>query len=119
MKSTIASQLIKQEQQLLDRTDSLDILVDLIDDEFTEIGSSSTVYDKAEVVRWLTSDDQSIRIGTAFKVSKLSEDVFLLTYVSSIKDTPGSEIKKAMRSSIWRLRNARWRMVFHQGTPLK
>ncbi|RUQ81514.1 nuclear transport factor 2 family protein [Legionella septentrionalis] len=119
MNSKIANQLIKQEQQLLDKTDPLDLLADLIDDEFMEIGSSSIIYDKAEVLRWLASDDQSERIGTSFKVQEFSEDVILLTYISSIKDTPDSEIKKAMRSSIWRFRNNHWRMIFHQGTPLK
>lgn len=119
MNSKITDQLIRQEQQLLDKTDSLDLLADLIDDEFIEIGSSSIIYDKAEVLRWLASDDQSERIGTSFKSQKFSEDVILLTYISSIKDTPDSETKKAMRSSIWRLRNNHWRMIFHQGTPLK
>lgn len=118
MNSKIANQLIKKEQQLLAKTDSLDLLADLIDNEFIEIGSSSVIYDKAEVLRWLASDDQSERIGTSFKVRELSEDVILLTYISSIRDTPNSETKKAMRSSIWRLRNNRWRMIFHQGTPL-
>lgn len=119
MNDKVANQLIKQEQQLLDKTDSLDLLADLIDDEFIEIGSSSVIYDKAEVLRWLASSDQSERIGTSFKVQELSKDVILLTYISSIKETPDSETKKAMRSSIWRLGNNRWRMVFHQGTPLK
>jgi len=118
MNSKITDQLIKQEQQLIDKTDSLDLLADLIDDEFIEIGSSSTIYDKAEVLRWLASDDQSERVGTSFKAQELSEDVILLTYISSIKDTPGSDAKKAKRSSIWRLRNKRWYMVFHQGTPI-
>lgn len=119
MNSKIADQLIKQEQQLLDKTDSLDLLADLIDDDFIEIGSSSTIYDKEEVLRWLANDDQSERIGTSFKVQELSEDVILLTYISSIKDTPDSDIKKAMRSSVWRFRNNHWRMIFHQGTLLK
>jgi hypothetical protein len=119
MNSKIANQLIKQEQQLLDKTDALDLLADLIDDEFIELGSSSIIYDKAGVLRWLASADQSERIGTSFKAQELSEDVILLTYISSIKDTPDSETKKAMRSSIWRLRNDHWRMIFHQGTPLK
>jgi glyoxylase I family protein len=119
MNDKIANQLIKQEQQLLDKTDSLDVLADLIDDEFIEIGSSSTIYNKTEVMRWLASDDPSERLGTSFKIHKFSEDVILLTYISSIKDMPGSEAKKAMRSSIWRLSNNRWQIVFHQGTPLK
>jgi len=45
--------------------------------------------------------------------------MILLTYISSIKDTPLAESKQAMRSSIWRLTDGQWRMVFHQGTPMK
>lgn len=119
MQEILINQIIKQEKQLLDKTDSLDILANLIDDEFLEIGSSATTYDKAEVIRWLANDDQSERIGTLFKAHKLSEDVILLTYVSAIKNTPTSESKQAVRSSIWRCRDDQWRMIFHQGTPLK
>ncbi len=119
MQDAIINQIIKHETQLLDKVDSLDILAELIDNEFIEIGSSSLVYDKAEVMRWLASDDQSERIGTSFKAYPLSDNIILLTYISSIKDTPVAESKQAMRSSIWRLTNGQWRMVFHQGTPLK
>ena len=113
------NQIIKQEMQLLNKTDSLDVLADLIDNEFMEVGSSAAVYDKAEVMRWLASDDQSERIGTSFKTHLIAENVILLTYISTIKDTPVAESKRAMRSSIWRLTDGQWRMVFHQGTPLK
>ena len=115
----IINQIIKQEIQLLDKVDALDVLAELIDNEFIEIGSSATVYDKAEVMRWLASDDQSERIGTSFKAHPLAENIILLTYISSIKDTPAAERKQAMRSSIWRLTDGQWRMVFHEGTPLK
>jgi len=119
MKDEIVSQIIKQEVQLLDKVDSLDVLAELIDNEFIEIGSSAVIYDKAEVIRWLASNDQSERTGTSFKAQLLAENIILLTYISSIKDTPLAESKKAMRSSIWRLTDGQWRMVFHQGTPLK
>tara|TARA_Y100000588_G_scaffold380826_1_gene465348 strand:+ start:353 stop:712 length:360 start_codon:yes stop_codon:yes gene_type:complete len=119
MEDTIVNQIIKQELQLLDKIDSLDVLAELIDNEFIEIGSSAVIYDKTEVIRWLASDDQSERIGTSFKAHSLSENIILLTYVSSIKDTPLVESKHAMRSSIWRLSGGKWRMVFHQGTPVK
>jgi glyoxylase I family protein len=119
MQETIINQIINQEVQLLDKTDSPNILAKLIDDEFIEIGSSAVVYDKAEVMRWLESDDKSERVGTAFKAYMLAENIILLTYISTIKDTPISESKQAMRSSIWRLTDGQWRMVFHQGTPLK
>lgn len=119
MEDTIVNQIIKQEVQLLDKIDSIDVLAELIDNEFIEIGSSAVIHNKAEVVRWLVSDDQSERIGTSFKAHLLAENIILLTYMSSIKDTPLAESKQAMRSSIWRLTDGQWRMVFHQGTPLK
>jgi hypothetical protein len=119
MQDTIINQIIKQETQLLDKVDSPDELAELIDNEFIEIGSSAVIYDKAEVIRWLASNDQSERVGTSFKAHQLSESIILLTYISSIKDTPVADSKQAMRSSIWRLTDGQWRMVFHQGTPLK
>lgn len=118
MQNEIINHLIKQEKQLLDRADPLDVLVDLIDDEFIEVGSSAALYDKTEVVRWLSSENQSERIGSSFKAHPLAEQMILLTYISEIKEAASSDIKQAIRSSIWRLKNGKWRMVFHQGTPV-
>lgn len=69
--------------------------------------------------QWLESDDKSERVGTAFKAHVLAENIILLSYMSSIKDRPVSKSKQAMRSSIWRLTDGQWRMVFHPGMPLK
>lgn len=118
MEDSVISKLIKQEKQLLDRVDSLEILIDLIDDEFVEVGSSAAIYDKAEVIRWLSSESRSESEGTSFKAHPLSKEMILLTYTSSIKDKSTSVTKQAIRSSIWRLTEDRWRMIFHQGTPL-
>jgi hypothetical protein len=115
--SPLFNLIINQEKQLLDRTDPIELLCELLDDDFIEFGSSSTIYDKAEEVRWLASPDQSIRTGTQFKAKQLSTDVILLTYISCIKDHESSEIKRALRSSIWRKAGEQWRMIFHQGTP--
>lgn len=115
----VLNQIIQQETQLLIRTDPMDVLGDLIDDEFAEIGSSATIYDKTEVMRWLASEDQSQRTGQQFKARFLSDDVILLTYISSIKDNLSADSKQALRSSIWRQTAGRWRMVFHQGTPIR
>lgn len=119
MEDSLTNLIIKLEEQLLEKTDSLTNLIDLIDDEFIEIGSSANEYNKKAVAEWLKSNDQSERTGSLFKAQQLSEDMILLTYISSIKDTPVSETKQAARSSIWRLRNNKWRMIFHQGTPIK
>ena len=78
MKDEIVSQIIKQEVQLLEKVDSIDIFADLIDNEFIEIGSSAVIYDKAEVIRWLASKDPSERTGTSFKTQFLAENIILL-----------------------------------------
>ncbi len=88
MLDTVVNQIIKQEIQLLDKIEPLDVLAELIDNEFIEIGSSAVIYDKTEIIRWLASNDPSERIGTSFKAHPLAENIILLTYMSSIKDTP-------------------------------
>ena len=115
--SPLLNLIIKQEKQLLARTDPIEALCELLDDEFMEIGSSSQLHDKDEVIRWLSSVDQSERTGVQFKAKQLTEDVILLTYISCIKENHSSETKQALRSSIWRRTRDRWYMVFHQGTP--
>lgn len=110
--------LISQEKRLFDRQESQKNLSSLIDDEFIEIGSSATYYDKADVIQWLSTNDQSIRSGTNFSAKLLANDLVLLTYTSHIQNTPEAQVKKALRSSIWRKQKDNWQMVFHQGTPI-
>lgn len=110
--------LIAQEKRLLDRQESQENLSTLIDDEFIEIGSSATHYNKADVIQWLSTNDQSIRSGTDFSAKLLANDLVLLTYTSHIQNTPEALVKKALRSSIWRKQKENWQMVFHQGTPI-
>ena len=116
-KATI-EHIITQEKRLLDRTELEKNLSTLIDDEFIEIGSSATHYNKADVIQWLSSVDQSIRSGTDFLAKLLGNNMVLLTYVSHIQSAFGAPVKKAMRSSIWRKHDDIWQMVFHQGTPI-
>lgn len=110
--------IINQEKRLLDRTKLQKNLSLLIDDEFIEIGSSATHYNKTDVIQWLSIEDQSIRTGTDFLARSLANNLVLLTYTSHIQDAPGAPVKKALRSSIWRKQNDIWQMVFHQGTPM-
>jgi predicted kinase len=116
-KATI-EHIISQEKRLLDRTELEKNLSTLIDDEFIEIGSSATHYNKADVIQWLSSVDQSIRSGTDFLAKLLENHLVLLTYTSHIQNAPGTPDKKALRSSIWRKQDDIWQMVFHQGTPM-
>ncbi len=116
--NNIVELIIKQEKQLFMRKDPVAVLSELIDDEFIEIGSSSTMYDKNEVIRWLRSGGPSEVEGLKFKAMFLSERIILLTYIS-VTNRPGlDQPKQAMRSSVWKQSAGRWRMVFHQGTPI-
>lgn len=95
------------------------VLIELIDDEFMEIGSSAKIYDKNEVIRWLRSEDnKSELVGVDFNAKFLAEDVVLLTYISSNQEKHLAESKMALRASIWRRVEGNWRMVFHQGTTM-
>lgn len=116
-KATI-THIINQEKRLLDRIELQKNLSTLIDDEFIEIGSSATRYNKADVIQYLSTEDQSIRSGTDFLARSLANNLVLLTYTSHIQDAIGAPVKKALRSSIWRKQDDIWQMVFHQGTPM-
>lgn len=50
-----------------------------------------------------------------FEIHQLSEDTVLTTYriYNEIK------MEHTLRSSIWKYRNGRWQMFFHQGTKTK
>lgn len=50
-----------------------------------------------------------------FEVHPLSKDVALTTY--QIFNEMNNQ--HSLRSSIWKFREGRWQMYFHQGTPAK
>ena len=87
---------------------SAEALDALISRDFVELGSSGAVYDRQTVVAAILAEPRPrVPTLTEFKVRALTADVVLATYRTS-----GS-----VRSSIWRLENDGWRIVFHQGTP--
>lgn len=111
------NEIIHHEKQLLARTESVEYLVHLIDDEFIEFSSSGAVHDKIEASRWLAEKNSSEIKGVEFEAKCLSKEVILLTYISEMRN-PLSNVKFARRVSIWRKNNDRWQMVFHQGISL-
>ncbi|MGG5738119.1 MULTISPECIES: nuclear transport factor 2 family protein [Bacillus cereus group] len=86
----------------------------ILADDFFEFGSSGKVLYKNEdidkngigVVKMTLSD---------FEVHPLSKDVVLTTY-RIFNETNNQH---SLRSSIWKFREGRWQMYFHQGTPAK
>ena len=86
----------------------------LLADEFIEFGSSGAVYDKRRIIEALECEGSGTTVCMVdFSAKPLASDVVLLTYRSLPEGTPYSRL----RSSIWKLIDGRWQMIFHQGTP--
>lgn len=82
----------------------------LLADEFFEFGSSGRVLYKDEdfeggigIIKITLSD---------FDLHPLSDHIVLATYRTFNEETN----QHALRSSIWKLNEGVWKMVFHQGT---
>lgn len=87
-------------------------LGELLADDFFEIGSSGKVlYENGignagiGIVYMRLSD---------FEIYPLSDNIVLTTY--KILDEEKKQV--SLRSSIWRYRKGKWKMFFHQGTPV-
>jgi len=90
----------------------------LIAEDFVEFGVSGTVWTRDAVVQALRGESFSQREVTVFRMTMLADDVALVTYRGHRVATPQRPASDSLRSSIWRLRDGRWQMLFHQGTLL-
>ena len=91
----------------------------LLADDFLELGSSGRVYDRSSVVKALAGQigpiDAALPEILDLAVRRLGPDIVLVTY-QSVSVADGHTVR---RSSIWQRYDGNWRMVFHQGTPVK
>jgi hypothetical protein len=88
----------------------------LLADEFVEFGSSGRVFDKRQVIEALEQEpyDATNHISLVdFTVRRLASHVMLVTYRATNQD----RLVSRLRSSIWKLIEGRWQMIFHHGTP--
>lgn len=85
-------------------------LLDLLDDDFQEIGKSGRVYTKEALAPSLMQAHTFDVTLIDFNFRKLSESVILVHYKSI------SQGVTALQTSIWIRNNSQWRMLHHQGT---
>ena len=90
----------------------------LLADEFIEFGSSGRVFDKQAIIDTLRSESPVRASLTDFKALPLGPDVVLTTYRAVRYDALGEQPIHSLRSSVWRLLDGRWQIVFHQGTRI-
>lgn len=109
--------IIKREQQLLEpeTRGSREELDNLIAEEFVEFSSSGFVCNKADILKDVSNYEPIEVKAACFEGKMISNNVVLVTY-----NTWKSDIENcALRSSIWKLIDEKWQMIFHQGTLVK
>ncbi|HET6555052.1 MAG TPA: DUF4440 domain-containing protein [Dyella sp.] len=95
-----------------------DALRTLIAEDFFEFGVSGTVWTREAVIEALKDEGFSPSEAMDFRLTCLADGVALLTYRAHRGATAARPAADSLRSSLWRLRQGKWQMVFHQGTPL-
>ncbi|HKJ27492.1 MAG TPA: DUF4440 domain-containing protein [Anaerolineales bacterium] len=81
--------------------------------DFFEFGRSGRVYTREEILA-AQGDKINARLRD-FKVTAVSEDVFLVTYVSEVQY---ETLEVGNRSSLWLRTADGWQLTFHQGTKV-
>jgi hypothetical protein len=90
----------------------------LIADEFVEFGVSGKIWRKSTILDALSEWPVIERVIDDFIVRELSRSLCLVTYRSTRKSESNELSTSSLRSSIWRLQNDQWQIIFHQGTKL-
>ena len=93
-------------------------LESLLHADFEDIGRSGNRYDRATVLRYLSSLDVAPETRSdAFGLALLSPGCALLTFRSAQRTETGDWALHTLRSSVWLLSaNGHWQLRFHQGT---
>ena len=94
-------------------------LSDILDDTFTEIGASGTLYTKASVLEALHNEQPCMRTIEEFQARQLSAGLFLTTYIIEKHAQDNAAPTRTHRCTIWHHANDTWRMLYHQGTPIQ
>jgi hypothetical protein len=92
-------------------------VAELLADEFIEFGSSGRVFNKQQIIESLQHEEPARRSMAEFRSTLLAPGVILTTYRVVRLNPSGARPTSSLRSSIWRLQDGRWKLVFHQGTP--
>ena len=88
----------------------------LLADDFVEFTGNGLVYDRPSIIKELGRESAFNAEITEFNAVLLSQNVALVTYRAIVTES-GGPAKHSLRSSIWKLKNSKWQVVFHQGTP--
>ena len=119
MDDALAAHLQALERALHDPVVRGDVaqLAALLDDDFSEIGSSGVCFDRAAALAEIPRERAQVEI-----VSTDYDCVLLVPTLAQVRYRSwyvidGERQREVLRSSLWRRHGEAWRVVFHQGTP--
>lgn len=113
MGHSLKAHLQHLEEQLLhpEVRSSREALQRILAEDFFEFGSSGRVLYKNESIGEEGIGKVEMRLSD-FEIQELAGDVVLATYrIFNV-----TQKQESLRSSIWKFKDARWQLVFHQGT---
>lgn len=93
-------------------------LAALLADEFVEFGSSGNIWTREATLADLPVEQFTPRSISDFQAQLLADDIAFVTYRSQRHAAGALPASASLRSSLWKWRDGRWQMAFHQGTPI-
>ena len=91
---------------------------EILSDDFIEFCSSGSIYHYKNGDIFQEKDDElenNWRI-LDFEIKELSDDCLLALYKVIKLNEKDENKRSSIRSSIWKLQDGKWEMIFHQGT---
>lgn len=112
-------QVIALEKQLLtpEGRHSKKIIKELLAANFFEFGKDGRKYTRPMVLKHLPGEKDRRFVVSRWKATQLGPRTVLINYF--IQDFDEGSHVRSWRSSIWQMKNKRWQMIFHQGTPVR
>ncbi len=98
---------------------SADRTAALLADDFVEFGTSGRAFGKSDAVEGMVSESPVRWTISEFRAVMLGPGVVLVTYRAVQPRGTSEPLLCSLRSSVWKIVDGRWRVVFHQGTPSK
>jgi len=114
---TAALRALEERLAMPAASESRESLALILAAEFREFGSSGRTFERSSVLDALVAGGRPQLKFEGFKTTPIRDGVTLVTYVARSIAGPGWK-QPSLRSSLWVRRDARWQMIFHQGTRL-
>lgn len=113
----LAAQIKALELKLLhtDMRTHPEVIDELLDNTFEEIGNNGQVNSRDQAVNWLLNKDNALSWSLEdFRIKPLSTDTVIAIYRAIKSNQTKATRGGSIRCSIWRRYGDQWKMVFHQ-----